>query len=54
MPDQIEMPVQCFECGGTWDLNDTYRHPTYTDRLICPPCKRVIDSDDDVTPEWTI
>ena len=43
MSDEIEMPVNCFECGGVWDLNSTYRHPTYDDQVICPDCKRVIE-----------
>lgn len=47
MSDQIEMPVNCGECGGVWDLNDTYANPR--DRygsVVCPPCKREIDAEE--------
>lgn len=47
MADQIEMPVNCAECGGVWDLNDVYANPR--DRynsLVCPDCYRAIKEED--------
>jgi hypothetical protein len=45
MSDEIETPVNCFECGDVWDSNSMY-YLIYADQLICPDCMRVIDGND--------
>ena len=43
MADQIEMPANCAQCGGVWDLNELYG--IGGEGLICPPCYRERDAE---------